>query len=212
MEQTDHFYDEKYYKEHYGKLYDPGYYQKISRFWKYNIFDANNFALDGKLLDFGAGLGQISASLEADCFDPSPVATQFLKRQGRVIYQHTDKIPLGYYKYLLSSHALEHALKPFEQLFIFKKILVSDGYLILILPAEDIPGRPVKRQDDNKHFYCWNFQTITNLLIESGFEIVQQKMIYGPVGLTKTDNFNLVHQLGKLWKHYPSILTIAKII
>lgn len=207
------FYDDHYYKTHYGKIFETDYYERISAFWKYVIFDCNKISVnsESKLLDYGAGLGQISAAFGADCFDPSPVALQFLKAKGRKVYEDTAEIPSGHYNYLLSSHALEHALNPTRELNEFKRILTETGCLILILPAENIPGTPVKLQDDNKHFYCWNFQTVANLLIESGFEIEEQKMLYGPTGLSFTKNMALVKLLGELKRNYSSILTVARV-
>ncbi|MFT3703614.1 MAG: methyltransferase domain-containing protein [Agriterribacter sp.] len=136
------FYDDHYYKTHYGKIFEPDYYERISIFWKYAIFDANKISIDigTSVLDYGAGLGQISAALNADCFDPSPVALQFLKRKGRKVFDQTTEIPSRHYNYVLSSHALEHALNPTHELKEFRRVLSDKGVLIVILPAEKIPG------------------------------------------------------------------------
>ncbi len=207
------FYDDQYYRDHYGKIYDSRYYEKVSRFWKYNIFDKNAIHLekDTRLLDFGAGLGQITAATGGDCFDPSPVAVQFLKSKGRKVYQNIEEVPEGVYDYLVSSHSLEHSLEPAKEIQRFKQLLKRQGVVILILPCEPTPGTPISQQDDNKHFYCWNFQTIGNLLIESDFEILKQRLINGPTGLSKINNMSIITFLGKIVNNYPSILTIARL-
>jgi hypothetical protein len=211
MSYTDNFYDEEYYLGHYDReRTNEVYYNRIAAFWKYNIFETNGVSVNGKTLDYGSGLGQVSAALHADCYDFSGFARKFLQSKGRKVFESPDLIPKAGYDYLLSSHCLEHVRNPFDELLHLKSFIKTGGFLVLILPTENMPGRPVFSVDSNKHFYCWNFQTITNLLLETGFKIAIQKTIYGPFGLSKMNNLPLVRQLGIIKKNFPSILTIAQ--
>jgi SAM-dependent methyltransferase len=212
METVEDFYDEEYYLGHYDReRTNPHYYQRISAFWKYNIFDSNKVAPTGKILDYGAGLGQVSAALKADCYDFSGFARKFLRSKNRTVFDTPNEIPAGSYDYLISSHCLEHVRNPFDELEFLKTLLKPHGTIVLIVPIEEMPGRPVKIFDDNKHFYNWNFQSITNLLLETGFGVLLQKTIYGPFGLSKINNLPLTHKLGSIKGNFPSILTMAKV-
>jgi SAM-dependent methyltransferase len=207
---SDVFYDEKYYHDHYPSMFNDEYYKKISDFWKYVIFDDNGIIPAGKILDFGAGLGQVTASVGADCFDPSLYARNFLQEKQRKVLHSTQEIPRAYYDLVLSSHALEHAINPNTEIQRFKSYLTKGGGIVLLLPLEKTPGSPVYAYDDNKHFYCWNFQTITNLLLESGFKIEKQRVIFGPFGLSKLNHIPLAAKLGRMKKNFPSLLTFAR--
>jgi SAM-dependent methyltransferase len=210
MDTADNFYDEQYYLGHYDReRTNPEYYNRISAFWKHNIFDSNGVSPEGKILDYGAGLGQVSAALKADCYDFSAFARKFLKSKGRKVFETPAEIITGSYDYLISSHCLEHVKNPFEELLFLKSILKDSGTLVLIVPIEVMPGTPVYSFDDNKHFYNWNFQSMTNILLETGYAVKIQKTVYGPFGLSKLKNLALAKKLGAIKRNFPAILTMA---
>jgi SAM-dependent methyltransferase len=208
MDQQFH-YEKNYYEGVYGYLYNPDYYQKVARFWKYNLFDSNGYSLNEPILDYGSGLGQITAAMQAHCYDPSTYANDFMQRKGITTIAYSA-IQSASYQYLLSSHSLEHSLTPIEDLRRFHHILKPAGLLFLLLPIEPVPGKPTKQQDIHRHFSVWNFQAITNLLIEAGFEIEAQKKVNGPWGLNNISSMVIVQTLGRWKNNFPSILTIAK--
>lgn len=211
METADNFYGEEYYLGHYDReRTNPKYYDKISSFWKYNIFDDNGVSPSGRILDYGAGLGQVSAAVNAECYDFSGFARDFLRQKGRKVYDSPEAIERSSFDYLISSHCMEHVANPFNELLFLKSLLRPAGSLVLIVPIEEMPGTPVRSYDDNKHFYNWNFQSMTNILLETGYRVELQKTIYGPFGLSKIDSLSLALKLGKLKGNFPSILTIAK--
>lgn len=206
------FYDQEYYLSHYGKIIsDAVYYEKMSQFWKHNIFNQNSIVTEGKkILDYGCGLGHVSSAVQADCFDTSEFAINFLNNRKRKIFSDQKLIPSNHYNIVLNSHSLEHYLEPVQSIELFNNFLQDNGLLVLLLPIENYPGRPAFDQDNDKHFYSWNFQAISNLLIEMNFSIINQKVIFGPYGLSKLKNVSLVTELGKWKKNFPSSLTLAR--
>ncbi|MCS5489184.1 class I SAM-dependent methyltransferase [Algoriphagus limi] len=212
MKTSDKKYDEKYYNSVYKThLNKSGYSLKLSSFWMYNIFTYYGFDLkDKKILDFGCGPGHLTDSINADCFDVSEYAKQKLKDKGRFFFELRSEIPQNYYDYILSSHSLEHSIEPNIELKRLYESLKDNGYLFLCLPIESSPGQKVFHQDIHKHMYCWNFQTITNLLIESDFSIVIQDIIHGPTGLKYLNNFKMIRSLGRIKSHFPSIFVVAQ--
>lgn len=209
-------YDEQYYRDHYAQfLGDDTTNRLIGEFYKTAVFDRLTAAAS-RVLDYGCGPGHLSAGVAAECYDPSEFARTFLRSRGRQVYDTAAAIPDAAFDTVLCSHALEHAKHPPDELGTIRRVLTADGQLVLILPVEEVPGRPTRSADDNRHLYCWNFQTVTNLLLECGFAVRHQEVFHGPF---------LLRQLGKVmtartaarwaavagrWKrNYPSILTAA---
>lgn len=81
-------------------------------------------------------------------------------------------------------HSLEHLEKPFESLKLIRSKLKKEGKIIIILPIEK-HKKVDFRLDRNQHLFCWNFRTINNLLIKTGFKIIKNEYFRGAVGYKK---------------------------
>jgi 2-polyprenyl-3-methyl-5-hydroxy-6-metoxy-1,4-benzoquinol methylase len=58
-------YNKDYYLSHYSRVFeDKNYYELLSNYWKEVIFYRNNINPELAVLDYGCGLGQVSASLK----------------------------------------------------------------------------------------------------------------------------------------------------
>lgn len=214
------FYDQQYYKSRYGKVLDsPEYYHLLSQHWKYSIFSNLDLDPEKPTLDYGCGLGQVSAALSnVTFFDPSNFANAFLRSRNRIVVNSPDAIPKHCFDYLISSHSLEHSPTPVEDLRRFHEYLTPTGKLILVLPIET-KLNPTLEPDFDQHFQCWTFQTITNLLCYCGWQPLKQTYLYHPfllksLGLRTTIPENQAVRisawLGQLKKAYPSLLILSK--
>jgi SAM-dependent methyltransferase len=218
METIIHHYDKEYYRGHYGAFMDDEKYVNcVTRFYKYAIFNELKLSAADRILDFGSGPGQLTQGVEADCYDPSAFIQDYLRGNGRKVFASRSEIPKAVYRTVFSSHSLEHCINPAEELKEIHSFLDEKGLLILVLPKETVPGKPTTSFDDNRHFYAWNFQLITNLLSTVGYRIINQRVFYAPYGLrTTAERFSadiavpLSYQLGRLVRNYPSLLTIAE--
>jgi 2-polyprenyl-3-methyl-5-hydroxy-6-metoxy-1,4-benzoquinol methylase len=212
------FYNADYYESHYGSVLNNGnYYHLLSQYWKYILFTQNGLNPEGTALDYGCGLGQVTASLpNVTYFDISSEAIQFLQNQAKYALENTSDIPKKHFDYLISSHSLEHYVTPANQLEEFHDYLKPEGKLILVLPIE-VNKSVSLTPDSDLHFHAWTFQTITNLLCHCGWLAIHQAQIYNPF-LLKTLGSKLSEQqaiktsawLGRLKKAYPSMLIIAQ--
>jgi SAM-dependent methyltransferase len=216
---SDH-YSGKYYQNHYAQvLGDSGYYDLLSKYWHKVVIEPAGLGPNARILDYGCGLGQVSAAAEnVSYYDASQYAREFLKHSGKPAFDRVEDIPSAFFDAVLCSHSLEHYDAPKDYLETFKRYANSSGRLILVLPVEVNLGLALQ-PDSNQHFYCWTFQTLTNLLLRCGWTPVLQRNIFGPFMLRTSKRWfasreaavGISKVLGKLVHNYPSLLTVASV-
>jgi SAM-dependent methyltransferase len=219
MNAVDH-YDHSYYQTHYPRIWhDARYYECQARYWRHAIFERNGVDTSQSVLDYGSGLGQVSAGLQRRaCFDVSPEARDFMRSKGTRVFDRAADIPHGEFDAVLCSHTLEHHAEPLQSLASFLNFVKPGGLLVLALPQEIHLGTALK-EDTDRHFYAWTFQTITNLLRHVGWTPFHQSMIYGsfmlralgvraalPIGQA----VRISAALGRMRRIYPTMLTLAR--
>lgn len=220
---TEH-YDETYFLGHYGRLVnDRAYYELLARYWAKAVFGGVKELGDIKkmsVLDYGCGTGVVTGALNnSSCFDISPYALKFLKCKNRKVFGNSSGIPQGAFDVLVCSHSLEHYANPLETLMEFKSYMCPNGFLVLILPIE-YNLKPTIFPDDNQHLYGWTFQSITNLLLMSGWRPCHASTIYGPFLLGSLGHaflpadvaVLLSYSLGRLKRSFASMRIVSKLI
>lgn len=211
-------YDANYYAEHYERLLDHGPYFDIrALYWKKAITEVINIPEHSLILDYGCGTGQVSmAFTNTHYFDIAEFSRDLIKKRGRLFYDRSESIPLRTFDFILSSHALEHSPRPYEDLLMFRRFAKPDGRLLLILPVETVLYKTLKT-DTNNHLYCWTFQAITNLLLSTGWEPLTQTYVYDSFGLGVLSRMfpdesavSLAWCLGKIRRKYKSMMVVAQ--
>jgi SAM-dependent methyltransferase len=213
-------YDQHYYETHYPRIWhDPRYYECQARHWRRAIFERNGIDTSLSVLDYGSGLGQVSAGLQRRaCFDVSPEARDFMRSKGVRVFDKPADIPRGEFDAVLCSHTLEHHAEPLKSLQSFLEFVKPGGLLVLALPKEIHLGMAL-RPDSDRHFYAWTFQTVTNLLAHVGWTPFHQSMVHGTfllqslgvrMGLPLDTAVRLAGALGRMRGIYPTMLTLAR--
>jgi SAM-dependent methyltransferase len=132
-----------------------------------------------RLLDFGCGLGQNIYYLpNAIGYDISKFGIEFCKKKGINATNNLEDIPNEAFDVVFSAHVLEHHPHPKSMLEDIHSKLKPGKKLVLVIPHER-HGKAKFEYDLNQHLYMWNFQTINNLLLTTGFKILENKYIRG---------------------------------
>lgn len=172
-------YENEYHKNRHRHLYTNQYYYKArSELAKKRYFNGID-DLDKKIiLEFGMGLGQNLFWLPAHRrigYDISKFAINFFKSKGGMATNNINKIPDNSIDIIFSAHVLEHVENPLETLNIIKSKLKKGGKLIIVTPLDKV--KKVNSKDVNQHLWTWTPQLMNNLLVKSGFQPVENKII-----------------------------------
>lgn len=170
-------YEEWYHTERHNTHFNDDYYNARAEIAVSKFF--NGFDTSKRILDFGCGLGQNIYKLpNAAGYDISSFGVEFCRKKGIQATTNLDEIPDESFDIVLSAHVLEHHPNPKEMLEnIFSK-LKKGSTLILVIPHE-VHGKAQYKLDLNQHLFSWNFQTINNLLLTTGFIVKKNKYIRG---------------------------------
>jgi len=168
-------YEEKYHEHsHKNLLSDMSYYLARADIAKYVYFKG---VTDERVLEIGMGMGQNIALLKNSWgYDVSKFALIKAKQMGiKVISNLKD---CKNFDIVFSRHVLEHCEEPARELRKMRDCLREKGKLILVVPIESQKKVPLILSQ-NQHIYSWNFQTINNLLIKTGFKPIKNSFYRG---------------------------------
>ena len=174
-------YEEGYHKERHNNHFNDDYYTARAKIALVKFF--KGFDISSKVLDYGCGMGQnIYLLPNATGYDISNFSVSFCRKKGIKATTNLQDIHPESFDIVLSSHSLEHHPHPKTGLEDIHSFLKENGILVLVLPYErhsTAKGKSVYSLDLNQHLYTWNFQNINNLLITTGFEIIENRYVRG---------------------------------
>lgn len=166
-------YDALYYQNIYAGFEDPDFAARWATGCRVAAGIPERIA--GKVVEFGAGLGQNLSVIQADekwAVDINTTSQKSCTAQGFRWHGSVDQLPDGYFHLILSRHSLEHVPSPLEILTALHRKALPGGRFFLVVPYEgmDVP-RCLDRQDEHAHLYAWSPMTIKNLLLEAGWRV-----------------------------------------
>jgi SAM-dependent methyltransferase len=132
------------------------------------------------VLEYGVGSGWNLAELRCRRklgFDVADFLGPSLRALGIEFVADTKILPHGAVDVVICHHTLEHILNPPEALDEMRRLLKSEGRLLLYVPFE-VEGRyeHFDPGEPNHHLYSWNVQTLGNLVQESGFKVAEAEI------------------------------------
>lgn len=127
------------------------------------------------VLDFGCGSGLLLKGL--DCarrlgVEINPAAVAFAERNGVEVFSRVEDVPDNSVDVVISNHALEHALRPLDELKALHGKLREGGRIVIVVPCDSF-RYAYKAGDVNRHLYSWSPMNLGNLLDEAGFEVLE---------------------------------------
>ncbi len=127
------------------------------------------------VMEYGVGFGWNIASLECRRrlgFDLAQHLEAVLSERGIEFVADTSTLPDHSVDVIVCHHVLEHVPSPVEVLAELRRLLKTDGKLLLFVPYEkEKRYRNYDPDEPNHHLYAWNVQTLGNLVSDCGFAI-----------------------------------------
>lgn len=172
-------------------------------------------------LDFGCGGGNVLSSLAVGRrlgVEPNEASRRVAEGRGIKTVASLDEVTAESVDVVISNHALEHCLNPYDELVGMRGALRIGGTMVLVLPLDDWRrSRQFKRSDVNHHLYAWTPLLIGNLVSEAGLVVESVKIVrhaYPPgVGilwrLLPETLFDTVCQVWSVLAHMRQILVVA---
>ena len=130
------------------------------------------FGDDGRVMEFGIGLGQNVYFNRHRAFgvDISKFCASRCAERGIGVLDDVGKVKSSSVSGVLCCHCLEHLENPASFLREFFRVLKHKGRLVLLLPVESHRIGSF-RPSPTQHLFAWNFQTIGDLLSSVGFDV-----------------------------------------
>jgi len=126
-----------------------------------------------KALDFGCGNGSLLLHLNCQRrigVEINPLARGAAERIGIEVHATLETVSDGSVDIVISNHALEHTLSPYETLRQIRGKLSEQGRLVLCVPIDDWrTEKEFNTNDINHHLYTWSPLLLGNLLAEAGY-------------------------------------------
>ena len=131
--------------------------------------------------DFGCGGGYLLEQLpgrEKVGVEVNPDARRAAAERGLTVVSSSDELPDAHFDVVVSNHALEHAMRPLDEVALLRRKLRIGGIAVFCLPIDDWRTQTQYRADDvNHHLYTWTPQLIGNLMSEAGLRVRELRIL-----------------------------------
>jgi len=132
-------------------------------------------APSARVIEYGVGTGLNLAAAKCGArvgYDVAAHLRAEVERRGIEFAADMAALTGGSFDVALSHHSLEHTPDPGAALDEMRRVLASDGRLLLFVPYEkERRYREFRREEPNHHLYSWNPQTLANLVETRGFHV-----------------------------------------
>ena len=127
------------------------------------------------VMDYGCGGGFLINNIKCRKklgFEINSSAINFIKENFNFkVVNKIDDIEDDSLNVIISNHCLEHVTNPIKILKDLKQKIKTNGKLIIYVPHDNSSCK-FKVHDIDKHFYSFSPSNLGNILVESGYEII----------------------------------------
>ncbi len=147
--------------------------------WKFEKY----ISLTDTVVDFGCGAGLMLKYLTAAeklGIEVNPTARADATRHGIDTVSSASDIADGFADVVISNHALEHTIRPLDELEALRRILKPTGKLVICVPFDDWRMHrrfTVDTREPNHHLYTWSPLLLRNLLNEAGYTVHESRIV-----------------------------------
>jgi SAM-dependent methyltransferase len=129
------------------------------------------------VLDFGCGGGfllkRITCAKRVGV-EVNAAAAGTARANGIEVYHSPAEVPDDSVDVIISNNALEHTLRPLDELKALHPKLKAGGKIIFVVPCESV-SYGYKPGDINHHLYSWSPMCLGNLFTEAGFSVIESR-------------------------------------
>jgi SAM-dependent methyltransferase len=132
---------------------------------------------DFNVIDFGCGAGYLLRNLKCRArigIDINDTARAEAAAHGLEVHPTSSTVPNAWADLIISDNALEHCLRPLEELEQLRNKVKPGGRLVFVIPCESI-GQRYSPEDINRHLYSWSPLSAGNLFNQAGFVVKESK-------------------------------------
>lgn len=171
MEKKNDYYDEKYF------LWQKkmGVFGGKANASKFDTYIGDN----DTVLDFGCGGGYLLSNLKCKTkigVEINEVARKQATENDILVYKSSVEVQDNSCDVIISNHALEHTLNPYEELKTLYSKLKVNGKIVFVVPNEK--KKKYNPTDINKHLYTWCEINIGNLFDAVGYNVISVKELH----------------------------------
>lgn len=189
--------------------------------WVSLRFFAPHISPDDTVVDYGCGTGWMLKQMDARVklgVEPNPNAREFAASLDIATVASPKEVESEFADVVVSSHAIEHALSPFEEFKQMRRIVKPDGKVVICLPIDDWrKQRRIDPNDPNHHLYTWTPLLLSNLLGEAGLKVETAKAfsyLQSPpnwrVDRLPQPMFDLVARIHGICVRYHQLVAVAR--
>jgi SAM-dependent methyltransferase len=166
-------------EQYYAYQSDANSARKQFETWKFEKY----IAPTDTVVDFGCGAGLMLKYLTAARklgIEVNPAASADAACNGIETVSSASDISDGFADVVISNHALEHTIRPVDELEALKRILKPTGKLIICVPFDDWRMHrrfQVDMREPNHHLYTWSPLLLRNLLNEAGYTVYESRIV-----------------------------------
>lgn len=170
------------------------------------------------VLEFGCGGGYLLKQIRCQAkigIEINDAARANAAALGLDTFRTIKEAPDGWADCVISNHALEHVINPYEVLVQLKEKMKNGATIIFVVPYDFFGFRP---RDINRHLFSWSPMTLGNLFEEAGYVVIETKrllhkwppfyrQIYQRLGSRAFNRLSQIH--GFLTRHHSGQLRIV---